>query len=824
MKDAGLHGRVKIAVIFILPLMVLFGRILLGGQVLFWGTPLLQFYPWRILALAALRAGQVPLWNPYLGNGAPLAANLQSAIFYPPNWLYFLGPVEWLMGIIAVLHVLWAGLGMFAFARTLGLRPFAAAVSGLSFMLSGYLIARLGFLSMTTAYAWLPWLLLGVERIVTRCRLADALLLGLMLGLQLLAGHAQTSFYSGLALVAYAAFRIGVINRKERQERENKSGFLFAPFAVRIRLLALAALLGIGLAAIQLVPTGELMQLSQRSAGLDYDFAMTYSFWPWRLLTLWAPNFFGQPANGNYWGYGAYWEDDGYLGVLPLLLASASIVTWRRKRHPLVPFFAGMALVALVLALGRNTPIYPWLFRHVPGFGLFQAPARLLALYTLAVSVLAGIGAEAWQFSPHPQPLSHTAGEGRRSQGHRPLFSRLGRGGGGVRGLLVGPALLIAGLAARSFLPPARLSFSDGALWLGAGVTGSALLAQLRPRREDRVARWEVVILAFIAADLVLADFGLNPVTGAELYQRPTQAAASLQAAGGRTFIFREDEQELKFRRFFRFDSFAPPDGGWFAVREAQLPNSGMIEGLASANNFDPLLVGRYADLLAAVEAAPDPTPLLRLMAVTTIISPRTLPGYERILEEAGINFYRVAEPLPRAFLATQIRHAASGAEALALITRPAFDPRREVVLEGLPHNTDFEYGDTDESAESMSSMLAIRPVRDGSPTVQPVPIIHEDWNSITLQVETPGPAVLVLSDTSYPGWQAFVDGTSTPIWRANYAFRAVPVPGGKHEVVFRYEPASFAWGWRITLVSLIVLLILAGASVAGHRHQPSDA
>jgi len=417
MKEAGLHGRAKIAVIFILPLVVLFGRILLGGQVLFWGTPLLQFYPWRILALAALRAGQVPLWNPYLGNGAPLAANLQSAIFYPPNWLYFLGPVEWLMGIIAVLHVLWAGLGMFAFVRALGLRLFAAAVSGLSFMLSGYLIARLGFLSMTTAYAWLPWLMLGVERIVTRCRLADALLLGLMLGLQFLAGHAQTSFYSGLALAAYAAFRIGFVNRKGRKEREEKSEFCFAPFAVRIGLLALAALLGTGLAAIQLVPTGELMQLSQRSAGLDYDFAMTYSFWPWRLLTLWAPNFFGQPASGNYWGYGAYWEDDGYLGVLPLLLASASIVTWRRKRHLLVPFFAGMALVALVLALGRNTPIYPWLFRHVPGFGLFQAPARLLALYTLAVSVLAGIGAEAWQFSPHPQPLSHSCGRGEEESG-----------------------------------------------------------------------------------------------------------------------------------------------------------------------------------------------------------------------------------------------------------------------------------------------------------------------------------------------------------------------------------------------------------------------
>lgn len=745
---------------FVLPLLVLFGRILFGGQALFWGTPLLQFYPWWTLASAALRAGQIPLWNPYVGNGAPLVANLQSAVFYPPNWLYLLGPMEWMMGVIAVLHVLWAGLGMFAFARALGLRPFSAAVSGLSFMLSGYLIARLSFLSMTAAYAWLPWLLLAVERLIVRRRLADALLLGLMLGLQLLAGHAQTSFHSGLALAAYGAFRL-LASPGERGKR--------------LLLLALAVLLGAGLAAVQLLPSWELMQLSQRAGGLDYTFAMTYSFWPWRLLTLWAPNFFGQPASGDYWGYGAYWEDDGYIGVLPLLLALAAL-GWRRDRNPLVAFFGGMALVALVLAFGQNTPIYPWLFSHVPGFGWFQAPARFLSLYTLGVTILAGIGAEALTLPPTP--------------------TRPPCGGGGRRwvrlGLIVGPALVIAGLAGRAFLPPTRLSLGEGALWLGAGLSGSALLARWRPRSAQGLSRWQAAALAFIAVDLILADFGLNPTVDAWLYRQPTQTAALLQAEGGRTFIFQADEYELKFRRFFRFDNFAPPEGGWLAVRQAQLPNTGMIAGLMSANNFDPLLVGRYADLLAALEAAPDPTPLLRLMGVTAIISPRDLPGYERIYQGDGVTLYRVPDPLPRAYLIANVRHAADGAEALTLIARADFDPRREVVVEGL--STDLGGG--------LNEFQAVRPTD-----------IQDEWNMVSVRVEAPGPAVLVLSDTSYPGWQAFVDGAPAPILRANYAFRAVEVPGGVHEVVFRYTPASFTWGGRITLASLVVLIGLAALS-----------
>ena len=166
--------------------------------------------------------------------------------------------------------------------------------------------------------------------------------------------------------------------------------------------LLLAAVWGAALAAIQLLPTAELAAHSQRAGNLtDLTFAYELSFWPWRLITLLAPDFFGNPARGEYWAYGTYWEEAAFVGVLPLMLAALALAAWWRKRKQsaggplsLVPFLALLCLVSILLALGNRTPLYPLLFRYVPGFGLFQAPARLTVGYALGIALLAGIGAD----------------------------------------------------------------------------------------------------------------------------------------------------------------------------------------------------------------------------------------------------------------------------------------------------------------------------------------------------------------------------------------------------------------------------------------------
>src|SRR5215831_10987441 len=195
------------AVLFLLVLISVFYRLLLG-EVLFWGLPALQFYPWREFAMSEIRAGRLPLWNPYNGAGAPLLANYQSALMYPPHLLYFLLPGPGTMGILGVLHVLWAGLGMWQFTGRLKIPAIGRGIALLSYPFSTTLIARFGTFPMVDVAAWLPWLLLATDALIDQAGLPQFLGLVGVVAMQLLAGHAQWTFYCLILAGSYSLWRI----------------------------------------------------------------------------------------------------------------------------------------------------------------------------------------------------------------------------------------------------------------------------------------------------------------------------------------------------------------------------------------------------------------------------------------------------------------------------------------------------------------------------------------------------------------------------------------------------------------------------------------
>ncbi len=792
---------IPLVVICGLPL-VLFWKLILGGRVLYWGTPLLQFYPWRRVAVEMARAGAVPLWNHYLGNGAPLVANLQSAVFYPLNLIYLLVPVERAMGYSVVMHVALAGLFTYLYARSIGLSRFASLVAAVSYMFSGFLISRLGFLSMANGAPWLPLCFFLAERLVRRRSLAGILFLGAALGLALLAGHAQLWFYGLWALGFYVLYRSWQPDK---------------PLHFRFRVwlfFALAVLVGLAAAAIQVLPTVELARLSQRSSGAEYDFAMTYSFWPWRLITLLAPDFFGHPAHGDYWGYGNYWEDCGYVGVLPLIFAVGAVVFWaRRRRQPgdpplvpgllsLVPFFALLCLVSLLLAMGKNLPLYPLLFRCVPGFGLFQAPARFLYLYTLGAAVLAGLGAELFLVRPPVGP------------------SRARR-----YAIVVGLAVLLAAAMARLFLPAIELTFIAALGRFALLLIISVGLLSLRGwlAGEAQTERWKTLVVAFIALDLMLFGYGLNPTTAPELYRAPTASGAFLRddPEPFRIFAFEApDPREsfayrVKFDRYFSFKDFGSEDvEHLLRLRETLIPNLTVMENLYSASNDDPLQVGCYLDLMEAIREAPPPLALrlLGLMNVRYILNDRSVADLSPVFADGDrVQIYRHDQALPRAYVVWRARIVPDRRELLAALMSPAFDPGREVLLEKAPG--------------ALGSLYESRPFGFSKPqgsAVAPADIrsLHYGPNRVKIEVSLEREGYLVLSDTFYPGWQAYVDGREVEILKANYAFKAVFLEAGSHVVLFEYSPFSFKVG---LLVSLAAWSIIAAGRITMEKRLKSS-
>jgi hypothetical protein len=787
------HVPLNVLPLVIFPLLLLW-RTLFAGESFFWGTPLLQFVPWQQMAADMWRSGHLPLWNPLVGCGAPLAANYQTAAFYPLNALYLVLQAEVALSWTVALHLALAGWGMVRLGRVMGLERFPALVGALALEGSGFLVARAAlFPSIVLTFAWIPVWLWRAEVLVRAvfhgraqglAGLRDALWLGLAVGLGLLAGHAQTVVYGGLLLTAFLLFRAAQeASRPFEAMKRSSARALFRVFA-----LALVSLtVGLGLAAVQILPTAELLVHSQRAHGADYDFAMTYSFWPWRLITFAAPDFFGNPGRGDYWGYATYWEDAGYLGLLPLLLAIGALTAaagtrlassgteppiYNARMKPLTGFWAGSAAVGVVLALGKNAAIYPFLARQIPGFPLFHAPARWLAVTTVATSVLAAVGAQRW-----------LRGGARRRRG--------------ALASAVGGALLIGALIAPRVASSVRPTFGPATARLG----GLLLLVGALDRLRRWDVWWQAAVLSLILIDLLTVGWSLVPSIDRDLYRGETETAAVLRREGDPIRVYWPMDPEhrrwagdahyrVKFD-YLTFNGFGPDDADyWAGMREAQLPNSGMLDGVASASNFDPLLVGRYADVLEAALEAPH---VLRAMGVTHVASDQPWPGAEPVHSSGSVSFSRLPGTPGRAWVVPSAFGVALG-EALTMLVAPGFDPAAAVLLEA---ESGGARGSTD--GELSSAKVALR---DGP-------------NRATIHVAVNAPGYLVLADTWYPGWHVTVDGEPDEVLRANHAFRAVRLDAGTHMVEMAYRPWSAIHGLWISLGTLAMLVL---GCIAGER------
>jgi len=725
--------------------LLLFGPMLLRGQALFWGAPMLQFTPWRTAAAQILGSGHWPLWNPWLGLGAPLLANYQSALLYPPNLLLLVVDVAWGQSLLVMLHLMWAGAGMLFLARRIGLGRLGQGVASLSYALCAYLVARAGFLSMNATSAWLPWVLWAVEGLGPRPNSratgnAAIAILAAVLSLQWLAGHAQLAWYSALMAVAWCTWR-GAAERGWRGALGGAGRFLAAA--------GLAALL----AAAQLIPTLEYLSQSGRAEGLAEGFALTYSLWPWRLLGLLAPDLFGHPAQGNFWGYANYWEDALYLGILPLLLALGAAAGRGGPRRGLRLFLLAGGGASLMLALGDHLPLFPFLFRLVPTFDLFQAPTRWTLILAVALALLAGLGADRWG-APGPRAT---------------YWLRLGTVGAGtvVLAAWLGPQL-IPGLE-----PTLAPAIARAGLLLGL----SGVLALRRPNSAS--LGWDAAVLGLILVDLAFAGHSLNPSQPLSLQQGRTPLA-SRQADGHRLYLPPELEQDLKFNQHFRFDDYQPGHD-WTQVRLAWLPNTTLLDGLPSANNFDPLLSGRFAAFLEALQRAMPSkrTEILDLMDV----------GWEAQSDPTAASGVQYTQRVGarRARLVATAQWVEGPEEALSAMLGARHDPAITVLLEGTADPRNGE---------------------PGSPGEIQV-LGTDDPGRVELRVEAPSGGWAVLHDAWYPGWRATLDGQAVPIYPADGIFRAAWVPAGHHVLVFTYAPRSFAAGAVISFTAWAGLLTL---------------
>ena len=728
---------------------------LIFGEVLFWGLPSLQYYPWRQFAFNELRHGRLPYWNPYVGGGAPLMANYQSAIFYPPNWIHLVVREAEAMSVLFFIHILWAGWGMWLFAKELGLSSIARGVSVLCFALGSYTLSQSGDFPLVNTAAWLPWLFWASFGLLTRHQMRYVGALGLVAGIQLLAGHLQTSWYSYIAIGLFALWYIlsPLQNIKLREQ------------VSVIGQILLAFLIGAGIASGQLFLTLEYLFTSHRAGGVSFETLATESYAPWQLLTLFAPNLFGSLSDGSYLleptGGGNY-IGNLYIGFLPLLSVFSAVRGWLRHRSLLprrdifktVPFWLGLSGLGIMLALGRYTPIYEFLYNYVPTFGGFRGPMRWLILPAFGLSILAGIGIHAWQITPQFQN----------------------------RVRVVGTVLLVGLMFTGIFISFTQLDFdiervfltSIALLIINTIISMILVLSKPDPLKKGN-GRWQIALMLFIVIDLGIAGQGLVPTVPHNFYERDL----SISHTQGRLYWDEAYSEELKAERYFKRTDYSSARGRWTDIRTSLLPNLNMLSRSATFNNFDPLQPAVHREYIELIEEAE-----VNLSAILLGAGIGEIYATQQPRDWEGDLRQYVAPYEPKdVWLVNDVVWVANNEEAKTYMQSPAWYPYNQVVLfyeedEPLPH---FEPYPTYTSATLE--------------TIYQRPTEHR------YRVQSDGSGYLVIPTTWYSGWKVKIDGRSTKLYRANLAFQAVEIPEGDVEVSFSYTPTGVEVGYLMSII-----------------------
>jgi hypothetical protein len=773
------RGDLLVAVVTLALIVVLYPGAMLRGESFFERDLHLDWYPRLAAIVRGLSAGSWPLWDLSIGFGQPLLADPGAQVLYPATWLVLALPWGAAYTAFVGLHLLAGALGTARVAAVLGAGRTGSVAAAVLWVLSGPVQSSVNLWHHFAGAAWMPWVLLATDRAVRRPGVARALGLAVAASLQVLAGSADACAMTLVLAAGWALVRLG-----ERLRRRQPAGGT-------VLVLLATALLVAGLTAVQWWPALDVLGRSPRRA-LAEDLRTAWAVPPeglWRIVAPLDPA--RVPFEPETWRH-LYDRADHpfllsiYLGLPALVLASLALATRRGRRHalPLV-----LALVAAIgFAMGPHASLYGPAASLLPVLRIFRYPSKAMLGAGLVAALLGGLGAGALA--------------------RRRLTPR----GLGLAAATALAAAAVTALACARYRGPAEWPL--GSL-LAAGV---ALLLVLSARAGLRPGLASVAAVALAAVDLIGAHADLSATAPVRMIlDRPPAAAFVDRTQGRRLYVYDyhsvRGTSERHLGRPDPYRTAVPPPGldprvfYLLAQRLYLLPPSAGLFGLEGSYDLDlrglyPRDLNDLTFFLRRFEGTPFHERLLRMGAVGTVLSlhrrgledlrlERTLPS----LFPEPIRVWRVPGALPRSWVVGRTRVADAGAAFQALLD-PDFDPAREAIVAG----GEALDGPPDFAGASRLAWLGVDRLR--------------------IDAEASAPALLVLADAYDPGWRATVDGRPAAVVRANVAFRAVPLPPGRHRVEMVYRPRAVTQGLIASSASLLIVLGAAVARARGARRR----
>jgi hypothetical protein len=752
------------------------GEMLLGQDTIAAGIMFRKFFVEHIRAL-----GRLPLWNPYLFGGVPTIEAGSGDILYPASILHFVLPLTSALAWKLILHVYLAGVFMYLAARALGSRRYVALFAGSAYLLSANLVSLVwggqdGKMYVTALFPAALWLLVTA---LDRRSWIRYLWLGAVAGLMVVA-HPQLAYYAYIALAAYG---VGALWSRRRQ-----GGALLANSLAGAMLAVVTA---VGVAAVVLLPMYRYLREDSPRAGpgRGFEYSASWSLHAEEAMSLFIPEFSGTDVQSEtYWGKNPFKHNSEYGGALVFVLGVAGIAGLRgdRRRWGL----GAMAGIALLYALGSGTPVFRLLYSVVPGLKNFRAPSLAAFVAIAALTLLATLVLD------------------------RALAA------GDLRARRVISIALLVGTATALLVAVVALAGGPGLYETWVSIFGRAEGAERAAAflaNQSRIAGGALVVAIVCALSWGAVFLWSNGTL------RATHVAVILTGLTALDLL----RVDSRYIQIVRYDDFFPPDPGIEALRsrlvagervltvggvypEGFLASYGIPEVFGyhgnqlrwynSLTRFDVRQAARTAGDLEQYWLSFLNSGALRALAARYVLLPGQveLPGFRLLGADQRVAVYINDGAAPGAAVVPEVQVEPDSARRVSLLWSPTFDPAKTAVVE--------------------QPVLAVGQA-GGTGTAA---IEGNGDDTLAVRVHSTGPALLTISRTYHPSWQAEIDGTAVPVIRANHALMAVPLGrSGDHRVVLRYRPAVVQLAAGITAGTwIIMLLVTAVGSALGLRQR----
>ncbi|MBE0431830.1 YfhO family protein [candidate division WOR-3 bacterium] len=773
-----------IALLLVLPL-IYFSSFLSADRMIAGSDYLIGGYPFEkwISEQEAM-----PLWYPHVFGGIPVLGSPVGGHLAPLAQLREIIPPQVVLALSFIIFFFLAGLGTYLYLKAIGLSPHTAALGAVIYQFIGNLSTTpaAGHAGRAASIALFPLMLYFIHKAITSKRIVYFVLTALTTAFAFYEGHFQITYYGLLLILVYVIYYL-IVSRKEHSGKDIAQIIGYGLVSVALICLLMAAiwlpvLAGLGEAA--------------RGVERGYEYATSWAMPPLELVDLIIPTFSG--ILDKYWGMNSFKIHVEYFGVIAVLFAAFAVALCWHKRY--VKFFAFAAAAATLVAIGGATPFFRIPYALIPGFKLFRAPALIFYLASFSMVVLGAIGFEhIFMKKTETRP--------------KKLFV--------IGSVLIAVLILVAlifSLGGDSLARSMQEGMKDRLLPLWGTQAVQAKLANLKNNYSSLVGgAWRTALFATICLGLLYLStrrkikawvISLLLIALALTDQLTIVSRFLPEAPPPEKYYAADDVTRFIKEKPGVFRVFPTP---WYEhASDLYL----LYHDIQSAGGYIPNPLRRYQEFIGAGQSVMfTPSNLvehpgfLDMLNAKYLIAP-TLPDdispydaptralieqirtyllrFQPAFRGRRYTVYENPHAIPRVLMVHEYQvHAES--EALEIMKSATYDPWRTVLLEedpGVPH---VETGDD----------------------LIPGTVRLQEYapNRIVCETESQHHGFVVLADNWHPDWQVFVDGEPSKIYIANHTFRAVYVPAGTHQLVFKYLSKGFETGSVISIFALILAL-----------------